>query len=556
MTRIPIAVVRCCAAALLAIAPAGAQRALPLDDAALAAALDAWRSELSAGSLALDTRVGSDRGTRSPYRDLLGPGGALHDRTVDGLTHLGALRVLLDAAASAESPALVAAVLDLAAVGIDRGAIGDPVLLRVSEAADWTAARLSAHQALDSVASIARGETDAPLPRQVAALHALGRRAALHASAIARLGDSDPRIRLAATEALGQMRERLALGALGRALRTESHPVVAQALVGAIDRTLRRHAGGIGEDDLLQAVTCALRRLGRVAWRADLGIVALLERFPTRDAIPALIDVLDDETWGHDAITDTVNASASPLLKDRAWQALRRTTGAILPPDAARWREFWRAERDRIEIRSGVRDAQRIVTSSQFYGIPVVGGEVAFLIDCSNSMRAEVVGAQDGGARGRTRLDAARQQLLRAVQAMPASSRYHVLTFSAVVTRWNETPVPPGPDSQRQLTECVARFDYENGTDVHAALMAVLDRDDVAFGAPASNPIDEVFLLSDGEPVSGAVTDAELLLRVVRAVNRYQRVRIHTVFAGDGAGTGADLMRRIAEQNDGVFVRT
>ena len=61
-----------------------------------------------------------------------------------------------------------------------------------------------------------------------------------------------------------------------------------------------------------------------------------------------------------------------------------------------------------------------------------------------------------------------------------------------------------------------------------------------------------VFVLSDGMPTSGAVKDPEQILKMVRAANRYQKVRINTVFTG--VGDGAAFLRKLAEQNDGVFV--
>ena len=65
--------------------------------------------------------------------------------------------------------------------------------------------------------------------------------------------------------------------------------------------------------------------------------------------------------------------------------------------------------------------------------------------------------------------------------------------------------------------------------------------------------IDELFVLSDGQPTVGVVTDTEALLRLVREANKYSQIRIHCVFTG--TGSGAALLRSLAEQNGGVFVQ-
>ena len=72
------------------------------------------------------------------------------------------------------------------------------------------------------------------------------------------------------------------------------------------------------------------------------------------------------------------------------------------------------------------------------------------------------------------------------------------------------------------------------------------------FGQPVAVTVDEIFVLSDGEPTAGDVRDAGELLRIVKEANKYAKVRINTVFTG--RGRGADLLRRLAEENGGVFV--
>ena len=48
------------------------------------------------------------------------------------------------------------------------------------------------------------------------------------------------------------------------------------------------------------------------------------------------------------------------------------------------------------------------------------------------------------------------------------------------------------------------------------------------------------------------MTNPEAILEVVREINAVRKVRINTVFAGEGSG--ADFMKRLAEENGGVFV--
>ena len=43
------------------------------------------------------------------------------------------------------------------------------------------------------------------------------------------------------------------------------------------------------------------------------------------------------------------------------------------------------------------------------------------------------------------------------------------------------------------------------------------------------------------------------ILELVKHANKYAKIRINTVFTG--TGKGSDLLRRLAEENGGVFVQ-
>ena len=86
------------------------------------------------------------------------------------------------------------------------------------------------------------------------------------------------------------------------------------------------------------------------------------------------------------------------------------------------------------------------------------------------------------------------------------------------------------------------------------ALVQVLEAKEMGYGARPTANVDEIFVLSDGQPSDGVLTETEDILRVVGQINKIRKVRIHTVFAGSGSGASARFMRQLAEQNDGRFV--
>lgn len=549
-----------------AAADAAGREFLAQRSAAIAETLLDWGRAFDAGHLLLQDKARLDVTDRIYGPVLSGAAAPLRGR--EGVTtHFSALQQLLFQAEQCPTVEVARAVLPLAAAGFE-GRLYDVDVMQVRDLGHWTLMRMESNAVWSFLQRVAAGEAVAWMQRasepetldpssQVAAVRLLGTRGSpvFRPTIEQRLSAGDPRIRLAAAESLQHMGPARSLPILQRALGSEQHPVVTQALLHAIDRILRS-AEAVTVEERERAAESVVRLLGRVDWRTDLTAVDLLQKHPIKAAIPALIGILGRAT-GDDKLVEAVNAQATPLLRHRTWEVLCALTGTILPvDDPSAWRRFWEREKDRIVLVDPSR-RQKIQarTRSTFYDIPVIGGEIAFLIDTSGSMNepagreTEVADDRRRPSSVKSRLDAAKDQILAAVQAMDAQARYHLLTFDSDAQAWNRKPVPPS--ATRSLTETLGKFEADGGTNVHAALAEILGAGQLSFGKDSDNTIEELFVLSDGEPTVG-VKDPETILRLVREWNRYQKVRINTVFTG--VGRGAEFMRRLAEENDGVFV--
>jgi len=483
-----------------------------------------------------------------------------------------ALQRLLDIAERQPSVPVATAVLAVAAVGLNSN-LYDPKVMQVRELGHWTLMRMDDSKVWLFLTRVAAGATFAAVPWLKEQAAEEGRDPTLRVAALRLLGDknhsvfrplvetglasADPRVRLAAAEALYRMASRRSFPVLVRALSTERHGVVQHALLHAISRILRKR-GGIAKLHRDRAVRACLRLLGNTEWRVEMSAVDMIAKHPLKESIPELIDVMERQE--KDLLKQLVNRNASPLLQRKAWEALRGLTGASLPKEAKAWHEFWEKNRDTLTIVD--RDRMRQMpkgrrTKATFYGIPVEGGDVAFVIDTSGSMDAKVHGTVERKwRRGRarmTRLEHAKAQMQTAAQTMDTRTRYHLYTFASKVTKWNLKPVPANDRSLKALTACLGHLEAGGGTNVFDALMKVLEAENVKFGERPKGVVDEIFVLSDGEPTAGAVRDPEEILEVVKEINRYLKVRINTVYTGQGAG--AEFMRDLAKQNGGVFVQ-
>ena len=293
--------------------------------------------------------------------------------------------------------------------------------------------------------------------------------------------------------------------------------------------------------------------LPRSEWRTQMSIVHIAQRFPRRAAVPRLIEVLERHTPA--ALRRYNNPRVSPVLQQAACEALCAMTGTRLPANEARaWRAFWEANGTELKVigEAGPRTAPRTTARATFYGTPVIGRNVAFLIDTSGSMDKLVTDPDDPAGRKQSRLRIAARQVARAISGLPRGTRYRLLTFATEVQEWTPETVKVGRRSQRALTSRLEDLDAPGGgTNLWAALDRVLGQNGVGLRAPGDG-VEEIFIVTDGLPSNAEVTDPKALLELVREVNRYQKVRINAVFAGSGAGE--DLLRQLVEESGGELI--
>ncbi len=65
---------------------------------------------------------------------------------------------------------------------------------------------------------------------------------------------------------------------------------------------------------------------------------------------------------------------------------------------------------------------------------------------------------------------------------------------------------------------------------------------------------DTIYFLTDGEPTAGDMTDADVLASWFAELNRFARVKVNVITFGN-LGVDAEFLRRLAEENGGVFVQ-
>jgi hypothetical protein len=284
-----------------------------------------------------------------------------------------------------------------------------------------------------------------------------------------------------------------------------------------------------------------------------LGLSMLLE-MQSPAGVPSAQKYLDHRAWELRSLsirylTVCRDVSSIPLLIDRfgkeegrlAYEldtALFKHTGTRCWK-RAEWQRWWKdngtgfvlPHPDTVSAGGTSSGGQTI----SYYGIPLVSARVAFLVDHSGSMRAAI-----GTDKKKTRLDAAKEQLASTVAALPATHEVNLITFERKAhSLWRELrPLDQG--NREQFLEVSAKIPFGRDTNTFDAI-------EMAFGDEA---VDTIYLLTDGQPTSGAIVDVDDIIDAVQRMNRTRQIVIH----GISIGLDSDLLRELAAMSGGQYV--
>jgi hypothetical protein len=364
--------------------------------------------------------------------------------------------------------------------------------------------------------------------------------------------DADPELRAMAARCMALHRAPKADAALIDRLERETDWRAQRGIMGAL--------GGLEEDGLVALLEKRAFRdprddvralwveaLGRCAhprafrtlltvagtpapWPVAQAAAIALRRHRNREAVGRLIDLL----WSED-----------PGVRSAAHESLVKLTGKRdLGREAGPWVEWWGKEGEDFrfpEARPGDDEDPHTVafdpvTVPTYYEIPIRGRKVIFCLDVSASMWGP-------------KIDAAMEELSVAIRSLPTTRRFTVIFFNEHPFPWREDLVPAYPF---QKLACVTTFE-DMDTKMYTNLFDTLERalGFAGLGRRALDDppgVDDVFLLTDGEPNRGKYRDVRGILKGLEEIDPLNRVRIHTISVGDEP---RELMAAIAKARGG-----
>jgi len=383
------------------------------------------------------------------------------------------------------------------------------------------------------------------------------------------LGDDDPAVVLETLAVLGgrdgewdELKERL------RPLQKHPEAAVRRAAV------VRSGQTGLTDPEW-RAEALDLARSSDEALR--MGAASALAEIRTPEAMEALHGLLGDKRWPVrvEALRQTAKLrriESVPVLigrmeaesgrfRDDAHAALRVLTGLDHGRVPERWRRWWDAEGATFELpdaataaraederrRRAADDDAGDTRAARYFGVHVTSERQVFVLDVSGSMRLPS-GATDSEAPagGRelnevTRMDVAKRELADVLRRLPDDVLFNVVFFESRVTSLEKKLVRMKKATRQKALRFVLDQYAVGGTALYPAL-------ELAFADPL---VDTIYLLSDGAPTEGELTDVNEIRAEVRRWNSARHVRIH----GVSMGQDSTLLRWLCEDTGGRYLR-
>jgi HEAT repeat protein len=372
------------------------------------------------------------------------------------------------------------------------------------------------------------------------------------------LGDEESSVRTVACEFLVRRGDTASAPAIEAMMGELTDPVAVSLVMDQLGRLLGKDDAWekkllefVGSEDI-EVRNAALTQLGRDRGTAHLELLVENLGSPawsTRLAcLRGLTAMRDRQTIG--PIVEQMQSEYGRMKVEFA-DALFELTGQPFRTAEKSWLAWWKgdgkdsdvislAELEKAREREELRRLKQ-VTNSRFFGIRIVSHRVVFIIDVSGSME-EPMRADYRDSNPETRMTVAKRELTNAIKGLEQGALFNIITFSSGVDSWLDDGVMASGDRSRDEAEAfVARLTPGGATNLYDSIRMAFDDEEV----------DTIFILSDGEPTAGEVTDVGRIREDVRAWNEHRGIEINTI----GIGGRLDILQWLSEDSGGKHVK-
>ena len=352
-------------------------------------------------------------------------------------------------------------------------------------------------------------------------------------------------------------------------LLRDREPNVRIAACNAIGEAIRPHVdeteGKAPAGELLKQRDQAIKKLAALlkrdkVWQVRSAAAFSMANMRCKAVIPPLIAGLDAELkrkkdpWAMDV-------RLHKLLEGLTGQSVAR--GAIAP-----WRAFWKAEGASFKVRPKPAPGDEPAKDGRydkFFDLNIESDRVLFVLDFSGSMaepaaiRSEETSADGAATAQTTKAQLVVEEIKKLVMSLPDGALCNFVVFSEEVRIWRAEGSRPAlvalDDDARDelLGSFLDGLRPQGPTNLYDALEAAL-----GFGGRGlydkyyAAGFDTLYVITDGAPSAGPVTDKQEIRKQVREANQLRKIAIHCVTFGNQNDTA--FLKPLAEENGGRHI--
>ena len=398
---------------------------------------------------------------------------------------------------------------------------------------------LAGHPSLEAKLELMHACGSLPNELRVHAVNAMAKDTALDLvpTLLDLLRDREPNVRIAACNAIGE------------AIRPHVDETEGKAPAGELlkqrDQAIKKLAALLKRDKVWQVRSAAAFSMANMRCKA---------------VIPPLIAGLDAELkrkkdpWAMDV-------RLHKLLEGLTGQSVAR--GAIAP-----WRAFWKAEGASFKVRPKPAPGDEPAKDGRydkFFDLNIESDRVLFVLDFSGSMaepaaiRSEETSADGAATAQTTKAQLVVEEIKKLVMSLPEGALCNFVVFSEEVRIWRAEGSRPAlvalDDDARDelLGSFLDGLRPQGPTNLYDALQAAL-----GFGGRGlydkyyAAGFDTLYVITDGAPSAGPVTDKQEIRKQVREANQLRKIAIHCVTFGNQNDTA--FLKPLAEENGGRHI--
>jgi len=283
------------------------------------------------------------------------------------------------------------------------------------------------------------------------------------------------------------------------------------------------------------ALQALLRRFNDDLWSIRSAAVATARVFRRVETIAPLVKLVDSERG---------------RVRDDAVHALEEMTGEEFGPLVGNWRK-WLADMPAnyavptaeqaiamVEARIAARTAGRDVTAAgkaEYHGIAVPRGGVVFILDISGSMENNRISKEQNF------FEYFNEALIETLQRLDTDTDFNVIVFSDRVRVWKDVLMPGNAQNISEAIQFLRATRPGGPTNIYESLT----------GAFEFLETQTIFLMTDGEPTVGPITETDAIVAEITHINRDRRIVINTIAAGQAK---REFLEELANANGGQAV--